>query len=204
MIEDLTTALKTHQAKFDVSISDACAGSLAQYYDYLQSRNEHLHLVAPCSVEEFAVRHILEPLFVAGKLPPKSVVADVGAGAGLPGIPLALFREDLRVILIESKGKKAQFLSDAVRELGIAARATVANSQFEEASVPSRAIITARALDKFALRLPRLIRWAGKRRLILFGGPGLEEALTLAARKFMKTRTPMSEQRFVFDVGERA
>ena len=62
-------------------------------------------------------------------LPRGATVADVGSGAGLPGIPLALLRPDLRVTLVEPLLRRATFLSQAVEELGLDDRVTVARAR---------------------------------------------------------------------------
>lgn len=201
MTEQLHGALLEHQAAFGVELSEDALGRFATYYDFLISRNDLLHLVAPCSAEEFAIRHILESVFIAKIIQSKGKVADVGSGGGLPGIPLAIFRKDLELILIESKAKKAEFLRQAADECGIGRRIRVVNKQFAEATLPPKYVVTSRALDKFPKVVLKLIGWAKGRRMILFGGPSLEEALRAAKVRFKKTLIPMSEQRFVFQVG---
>src|ERR1044072_291379 len=57
---------------------------IGEYYSFLTRWNDRLHLVAPCSPEEFAVRHILESLMLLKHLTPNARVADVGSGGGRP------------------------------------------------------------------------------------------------------------------------
>lgn len=201
MSDELQAALLEHQAAFGVELTEETLAAFDAYHEILLSRNELLHLVAPCSAEEFAVRHLLESLFVANLIPEGSKVTDVGSGGGLPGIPLAIFRKDLCLNLIESKAKKAEFLQKAAEECGIADRIRVINSQFSEAAAPKEGIVTARALDRFPRVFPKLVKWAEGRRLILFGGPSLEEALSANGIRYERTLIPMSEQRFVFEIG---
>ncbi len=201
MKEEFLKAVEAHREEFGVSFGGEALEVLGNYYEFLISRNDVLHLVAPCSPEEFAVRHILESLFISNLIPNGVPVADVGSGGGLPGIPLAIARDDIRVILIESKAKKASFLDDAIKECGVDSRVKVINRQFDESRLPANCVVIARALDKFPVRLPRLVKWAGKRMMILFGGPGLEDALAANRTRFKKVLIPRSEQRFVFVVG---
>lgn len=200
MTDQLRAALLEHQAAFGVELPVEALGRFATYYEFLVSRNDLLHLVGPCSAEEFAVRHILESVFIAGSLPKGAKVVDVGSGGGLPGIPLAIFRKDLEVILIESKAKKAEFLQQAADECGIGRRVRVVNKQFAEAEIPPKCVVTARALDKFPKIVPKLVKWASGRKMILFGGPSLEEALAANGIRNERTLIPMSEQRFVFEI----
>lgn len=198
MRDDFLSALREHQAGFGLEIPEAAAGRLAEYYELVGRHNPLLHLVAPCPPEEFAVRHILESLSLLEFLPKNASFADVGPGAGLPSIPCLMVRGDLRAALIESKEKKARFLEEAVRELALHDRATVVNRQFEEVSEKPFAIVTCRALDRFVEKLPRLLKWAGQRKLLLFGGESLGEALAKAGRRAERRLMPMSERRYLF------
>jgi len=128
----------------------------------------------------------------------------VGTGAGLPSMPCLLAREDLTAILIESKVKKARFLTEAVSYLGLSSRAVVVNRQFEETDPGDTGYVTCRALDKFTEKLPRLVKWAGGRTMLLFGGHSLREAIQSAKLKASEELLPMSDQRFLFVVNDKA
>jgi len=197
---EFTDSIKNHQAVFGLELSDAAVERLADYYDLVQKHNPLLHLVAPCSAEEFATRHILESLTLLQHLPENVRLADVGAGAGLPSIPCLLARDDLSAVLIESKIKKANFLGEAVNHLGLAKRANIINRQFEEVVAADFSFVTCRALDKFADKLPRLLKWSKKRKLLLFGGERLGEALQKQEPEFEQKLMPLSNQRYLFAV----
>lgn len=197
---DLITAIKAHQSAFGLSLGDDTVEQLARYYDLVQEQNALLHLVAPCSAEEFAVRHILESLTLLEYLPKNTKFADVGTGAGLPSIPCLLVRDDLKATLIESKEKKTAFLEQAVKTLGLSARATVVNRQFDETDISECQYATARALDKFTERLPRLLKWVKGKRALLFGGENLGLALQKSRRPFVQKQMPLSEKRYLFVV----
>jgi 16S rRNA (guanine527-N7)-methyltransferase len=190
--------IKTHQAAFSLGITDEQIANLADYYELILEHNEILHLVAPMSPEEFAIRHILESLRLLEYLPMTTTLADVGAGAGLPSIPCLLIREGLKAVLIESKEKKAKFLETAIESLGLTTRVKIVNSQFEEADLGSCEYVTCRALDKFTEKLPRLLKWSRKCDLLLFGGNNLAVALQKQGVQFDQKLMPMSEQRFLF------
>jgi len=198
------TAINKNKAAFGLDLSDQQAGRLADYYDLVQEHNPLLHLVGPCSPEEFAVRHILESLTLLEHLPRNATFADVGTGAGLPSIPCLLVRDDLNALLIESKEKKAKFLVSAVVELGLGPRGNVMDRQFSEVDLKDSQIVTARALDRFAERLPQLLRWSGKRKCLLFGGPDLEKALLANATMVGKKLMPFSERRYLYIVSPQA
>lgn len=202
MRNEFVEALKTHQTTFGLSLDDLTAERLADYYELVLEHNPLLHLVAPCSAEEFAVRHILESLTLLEHLPIGAKFADVGTGAGLPSIPCLLGREDLSAVLIESKEKKAKYLRDAVSTFGLEWRAKIVARQFSEFDPSGCDIVTVRALDKMTERLPRLIVWSRGRSLILFAGPAVRELLNRMSVRFDETLIPMSERRFIFFVRE--
>lgn len=197
------SAIRFNQASFGLELTDDRIDGLADYYEVVQRHNPVLHLVAPCSAGEFAVRHILESLTLLEFLPRDAGFADVGTGAGLPSIPCLLVRDDLTAVLIESKEKKAGFLYEAAERLGISERAVIVNRQFQEVTEKNFSFVTCRALDKFSEKLPRLLKWSGQRNLLVFGGNSLAEALRKASLKFEKRLMPLSEQRFLFIIYQR-
>src|SRR5690349_2404068 len=111
-------ALLANMSAFGVELSPYAMARLATYYSLLTRWNERLHLVAPCSPEEFATRHVLESLILLEHLPQNAKIADIGSGAGLPIIPCLLARSDLTATLIESSQKKSVFLREALNQLG--------------------------------------------------------------------------------------
>lgn len=125
------------------------APPLLAYLTLLLRWNGTYNLTAVRDPQEMVTRHLLDslalyPYVEAGTL------ADLGSGPGLPGIPLALARPQLQVTLVESNGKKARFLREAVRTLGIG-NARVAESRAEALDEDARYdTITARALDTLA------------------------------------------------------
>lgn len=198
MREEFIESIKNHQTSFEVNLAEEKINALADYYELIQKHNPILHLVAPSSAEEFAVRHILESLTLLEFLPKKAKFADVGAGAGLPSIPCLIVRDDLRGVLIESKLKKVVFLQEAADKLNLKPRVYIVNKQFEEAEKSNIFFVTCRALDKFTDKLPRLLKWSGKADLLLFGGDNLRDALKKQNLKLKEKLMPMSEKRFLF------
>ncbi len=200
MQEEFIKALKEHQGAFGMELSERAIVRLADYYELVQKHNGLLHLVAPAPAEEFAIRHILESLTLLEYLPENAKFADVGAGAGLPSIPCLIVREDLHGYLIETKQKKAQFLSEARDRLGLRDRMAIINRQFDEARKPDVRVVTCRALDKFTQKLPSLLKWSENSYMVFFGGENLREELRRQHLTFREKLLPMSEKRFLFQI----
>ncbi|GIX36086.1 MAG: ribosomal RNA small subunit methyltransferase G [Lysobacteraceae bacterium] len=133
------------------------APPLARYARLLLFWSQAYNLTAIRDPQEIVTKHLLDCLAVLPHLADGALV-DVGTGAGLPGIPLALARQELRVTLVESVGKKARFLRQAVRELDLGKRVEVIEARAEAVARPGQfAQLTARALGEIA----RILEVAG-------------------------------------------
>lgn len=207
--DEFRNALESEAADYEVSLSTAALDGLSQYYELLQRWNSRVHLVAPCTPREFAMRHILESLILLKHLSSNAGVVEVGAGAGLPIFPCLIVRPDLRAVLIEASKKKAVFLREALIHTGIhpgihagtAARASVIDERFESIVAPQFGFVTCRALERFEEMLPHLLEWApAKATLLLFGGKRLETRIENAGFKLAAELIPHSKNRFLFVV----
>ena len=89
------------------------------YYDRLITRNYRVNLTRITAPEEVASKHFADSVIAASMIPEGAFVADVGTGAGFPGIPLKLVRPDIRLVLIDSLGKRILFLRELCNELGL-------------------------------------------------------------------------------------
>lgn len=197
-VEQFRRALVLNSAEFGVEFQSEHLERLIAYYQLLLKWNPKLHLVAPCSPEEFAVRHILESLTLLSHLPANARVADVGTGAGLPSIPCLLMRDDLHGILIESSQRKAAFLKEALRAIKPRDRTQLIVARFEDVPCPDVAFITCRALDKFSELLPKLVAWAPpKATYLLFAGASLLGKIRRLLQINSLELIPHSEKRFL-------
>jgi 16S rRNA (guanine527-N7)-methyltransferase len=127
---------------------------VSRYVDILTSTGVEWGLLGPREAHKMWDRHILNCAALSELIAVDSTVADVGSGAGLPGIPLALLRPDLRVTLLEPLLRRCTFLAQTVEELGIAERVQVVRSRAEDHQQPYDFVV-ARAVAP----LDRLIGW---------------------------------------------
>ena len=203
-VEQFRRALVLNSAEFGIEFQSDHLERLISYYELLLKWNPKLHLVAPCSPEEFAVRHILESLTLLKHVPTNAHVADVGTGAGLPIIPCLLMRDDLHGVLIESSQRKAAFLKEALRAIKPRDRTQLIVARFEDVPCPDVAFITCRALDKFSELLPKLVDWAPRNAAyLLFAGESLLEQIRQLLPFSSIERMPGSQKRLLVAAGSR-
>jgi 16S rRNA (guanine527-N7)-methyltransferase len=125
------------------------------YLELLLKWNSKLNLTAIRSSEEILRRHFVECIFCAEHLPKGiTTLLDFGSGAGFPGIPIALCRPEISVTLAESQAKKATFLREAVRTVGLGADVYAGRVEGLTARFDA---ITLRAVDKMSEAIPAAI-----------------------------------------------
>lgn len=133
-----------------LDLEPAQAVLFEQYLALLLKWNARTNLTAVREPDEIVRRHFAESIFAARRVPLLvKTLLDFGTGAGLPGIPIAICRPEITVTLAESQGKKAAFLREAVRTLGL--RAEVWAGRVE--ALPADRVfdaVTLRAVDKMA------------------------------------------------------
>lgn len=157
----------------DASLSDAQAEAVSAYLDLLLKWNAKLNLTAIRDPEEIVTRHFGESFFAAAHLFPSGtgtgIAADIGSGAGFPGIPVKLWNSSLQMTLIESNQRKATFLREVVRALDFKG-AEVLSARAESLSLKAD-LVTFRAVEKFERMLPvaRSLAKPGGRIAILIG-----------------------------------
>lgn len=127
---------------------------LNRYVDILADRGITWGLLGPREADRLWDRHVLNSLALVDLLPHGISIVDVGSGAGLPGIPVALVRPDLQVTLLEPLLRRYEFLFGVVDELGIGDRVTVLRGRAEDSDDVYDAV-TCRAVAP----LDRLLKW---------------------------------------------
>ena len=158
------------------------------YLDLLLRWNARVNLTAVRDPEQIVTRHFGESLFAARMLDPQAGVpitlADVGSGAGFPGIPIKLWAPHLGLVLIESQNKKATFLREALRTLKLD-RAQVFCGRAEQWGQTAD-LVTLRAVEQFERALPvaaALVRQGG-RLCLLISGSQMKSARELSGEQW--------------------
>lgn len=139
---------------------------LAVYLDLILKWNARTNLTAIRNPEEIVRRHFGESLFAGAHLGPCATLLDFGSGAGFPGVPIQLLRPELQVTLGESQGKKAAFLREVCRELGLT---TEVFSARIETMPPKRQfdVVAMRAVDQMESAILTAAHRASDRVVIL-------------------------------------
>jgi 16S rRNA (guanine527-N7)-methyltransferase len=174
-----TETIRRALGEFQLQASDQQVIQIQQYIKILLQWNEKINLTAIRDPLEILNRHFCESMYAAVAVPVENGrLADVGSGAGFPGIPLKIIRPDLQVFLIESNIKKATFLAEVARELGLT-DARVMVSRYEELGeeVAPLDFACSRALGEFSafLEWARSDRIAAKQVILWIGARDLPE-----------------------------
>lgn len=129
-----------------------------RYAEHLATTGVERGLIGPRETERLWDRHILNCAVVKEVVPEEARVVDLGSGAGLPGIPLALARPDLHVVLVEPLARRVDWLTEVIEDLDLPIQ--VQRGRAEETEVRRRwegaDVVTARAVAPLA----RLAGWA--------------------------------------------
>lgn len=154
----------------------------------LAEQGEKLGLIGPLELPRLWSRHILNCAIVAPLLHP-GVVGDVGSGAGLPGLVLAIARPDVSFVLIEPMERRVAWLNDQIAVLGLS-NATVKRARAEDVRLTHPLDqVTARAVSAFRTLIPLtapLLRPGGG--LLLMKGAGAQAEIESASKAIRKYR----------------
>lgn len=116
-----STQLTEGFARLDYPVTSEQQNQMADFFAYLLAVNEQMNLTAVVTEEEAVTRHFLDSasLLLYDWLKPGMRCIDIGAGAGFPGIVLAILRPDIQFILADSLRKRVQFMNDAIARLAL-------------------------------------------------------------------------------------
>jgi 16S rRNA (guanine527-N7)-methyltransferase len=129
-----------------------------RYAQILAGAGVERGLLGPREIDRLWDRHILNSAAIAELLRPGEQIADIGSGAGLPGIPLALARPDLRLTLIEPLLRRSEFLREVVEDLGI--EITIARGRAEDRSVQKQVGEMDAVVSRAVAALDKLTKWS--------------------------------------------
>lgn len=159
-----------------------------EFTGHLVERGEVLGLIGPVELPRLWTRHILNCALLAPLMRPGRV-GDIGSGAGLPGIVLAIARPDVQFVLIEPMERRVDWLNSEVADLGLS-NVEVVRARAEEArDLPVFDQVTARAVSALSKLIPLaapLVRSGGE--LLFLKGSGVDRELDAASKAIKKAR----------------
>jgi 16S rRNA (guanine527-N7)-methyltransferase len=181
-------ALETACRQLDIDLNEERYDLLLRYAQLLREWNRRINLVSRRDTGRVLSYHVVDSLAVQRLIPPVSRVCDVGTGAGLPGIPLAIVRPDLQVLLVEASQKRGQFLRVAKTALALA-NVEVMNERSESLAPLECDVV----LSRLSGSLQDLVRQAGSHRkpsgtIILYKTRGCSVELAKAGRQLTRSR----------------
>lgn len=105
----------------DIDISSTAADKLVDLYDLIIYTNKYINLTRITSFEDYILKHVIDSLALVHFLHVENVdnCVDIGCGAGFPGLPLAIVYPHLNVTLVDSVGKKVNFVNETIEKLGL-------------------------------------------------------------------------------------
>jgi 16S rRNA (guanine527-N7)-methyltransferase len=190
--------LKKGAETIPVTLSEEQIMQFEVYWRELQEWNSHINITAINSLKDTIIKHFLDSLSVLESLPWSGRLADIGSGGGFPGIPIAIVRPALNVVLIEAARRKANFLRQAVRALDLKtaevyhgrAETLGAGEQFD--CIVSRAFSSIKTFLRISMPL-----LADDGIIIAMKGKETEQELREAAQEIKKAQlTITGERRF--------
>jgi 16S rRNA (guanine(527)-N(7))-methyltransferase RsmG len=142
--EFFAAEIASQSLSLEVPFEESAAARLATYLAELDRWRRRTNLTGPLSPEDL-VQHVLESAAGSDLIPHGARVVDIGSGAGLPGLPLAIVRSDLRLTLLEPRRKRAAFLEHAIRSVPIE-NASVRRARAEDLEPAEFDVATSRAV----------------------------------------------------------
>lgn len=155
-----------------------------KYYCLLRDRNAELDLTRIMGIEATVLKHFIDSSIIADMAKFDGPLVDIGSGPGFPGVPIALRRPELPVILAESRGKRVGFLEEVTQTLGLRNTTIFPRSVREDSPLKVRAVIS-RALESIPGTLQRVKPFLPRGGRVLFlKGPNCGQEVTQAQEMF--------------------
>lgn len=186
-IELFSKILNSYLKELNIELNEIQTKQLYKYMNLLIEWNNKINLTAIIKPEEIILKHFVDSLTISKYVNNNSSIIDVGTGAGFPGIPLKIYRTDLKVTLVDSLNKRLNFINTIIEELALKNVVTV-HARAEEIGknklyreqfdvVTSRAVANLSTLSEYLIPLAKI---NGK--CLCMKGPEIEEELSNAKK----------------------
>ncbi len=105
--------------KYGLNVTDVQAEQLIKYYQMIYDTNKVMNLTTIDEYEQVVIKHFVDSVLPINLFSHNATVVDIGAGAGFPSIPLKILRSDLDIVMLDSLGKRVDFLNNVIRGIGL-------------------------------------------------------------------------------------
>lgn len=130
-INEFSDILSSYLEKIEIELNKEQVKKLYLYMELLIEWNDKMNLTAIIEPKEIILKHFVDSLTIAKYIKDEAKVIDIGTGAGFPGIPLKIYRPDLKITLLDSLNKRLKFLDEVINELKLSDIETI-HSRAEE------------------------------------------------------------------------
>lgn len=193
-------------AELDLIAADAQIETLLRLGDLLEAWSRRINLTSHRSRASIVQRLVLDAAALLPLLPELPSLADLGSGAGFPGLPMAILRPTCSVTLVEARERRHHFQRAALRELGLA-NATPRLGRAEDLSPDPHAAVIAQAMAHPHQALRWMLRWGEPGALLLLPGgtrpPVLPEISGVRFQECLRYRIPCGGPERTLWVGRR-
>lgn len=117
--EEFSQIMKDYAKEIGILLQEKQINQFYQYMEMLLVENEKINLTAITKPEEIILKHFIDSVTILKYIKSDAKIIDVGTGAGFPGIPLKIMREDIQVTLLDSLNKRVHFLEEVIAQLGL-------------------------------------------------------------------------------------
>ena len=117
--EELKKVFMEYAKKINIDINEEQINKFYDYMNLLIEWNKKINLTAITDYNEIILKHFVDSLTINKYIKENNYVVDVGTGAGFPGIPLKIIRDDINIVLVDSLNKRINFLNEVIKELNL-------------------------------------------------------------------------------------
>ena len=116
-IQEFSNLMIAYGKEIDIVFTEEQLQKFYQYMNILIEWNEKMNLTAIVEPKEIVLKHFIDSLTIIKYIDQNKTVIDIGTGAGFPGIPIKIVRNDLKITLLDSLNKRVNFLNEVIKEL---------------------------------------------------------------------------------------
>lgn len=164
--EEFEIILRKASQEINIELEKEQIEKFYQYMEILLHWNKKINLTAITEPKDIILKHLIDSLTIQKYIKESSYLVDIGTGAGFPGIPLKIYRKDIKIVLLDSLNKRINFLNEVCRELKLENINTI-HSRAEECArnkkyrekfdiVTSRAVANLSTLTEYMLPLTKI------------------------------------------------